>query len=210
METIRIETDREAAECIELGFSSTELRGLCSNLSVSRERGDSKMQTAERIVDQMPAVAAAILENDAEVNMDASAFRQRREVGADELSLEEAIRRSRSEKMRHRLERLEHELAVLPSYEASVNWEYGAETTENGYELGVTSVTASPADGWDAGYMAGANVQAIFRPTGRATALQVRPRMRSPTDYAEEHSGERRKAWRLFCGRLERLYEPED
>jgi len=93
--TIVIETDDEAADIIATNFGSVELRALASNAGVSRERGDTKRQTAEKIVAQDPALTARVIDNDDEVDMDAGPFAERRQAFADDIDDEEAMTRAR-------------------------------------------------------------------------------------------------------------------
>lgn len=202
MDTIEVETDAQAADMLN-HFSSTELRGLCSNLGVSRERGDTKRETAERLVAQAPGVVARIIDNDDEVDMNASAFRKRREIGADEVSLEEAERRARSKKLQYRLQHIRTELKAKPNYNASVNWDYGASTSPEGAEPGIVSVHIRPSD--EVHVLLGYRAQAIFRHTGGAVTLRIDDR-----DYAENHPDSPRRAFQLFESALGRLYDPAD
>lgn len=210
MKTIEIETDAEAADIVcNLGLGSRELRRLASNAGVSRERGDTMRETAERIVAQDPALTARMVENDDEVDMDASAFRERREVGADRISLGEAFERARHGKMHGRLRQLERAMLGLPSYEASVEWELGGRMKESGYEPGISSVVISRSDDWDGSGLASYRAHAILRPTGRATLLSISS-LAYERDYAETYASEPARAWRRFVSVVEDFYDPEN
>lgn len=140
---ITIETTREAAECVSTRFGAREMRKLASNAGVSRERGDTKIETAVKLAEQYPTIAAQALDNDPEVAHDTGPFREEREAwGQSEISLDEAVRRAKHDRMRRRLERLRDAMPVC--YEAEVLWEYTA-----GGGGAWTMIHVRPEPGWD-------------------------------------------------------------
>lgn len=201
-ETISIGTTREAAECIANGFGSEELRALASNAGVSRERGDTKMSTAVRLAEQDPALAARVLEADDEVDMEASAFREAREVGGETVSLEEAAKRARHSGMARKLKELADALRQVPRYDCEVEWEYGGRAEEGGYEPGLTSVSIKTDA--EMSPLLKERALILLTPHGRATTLQV-----AGEDYTEKgHSPS--TAWSLALRRIERFYDPDE
>jgi hypothetical protein len=191
MGTIEIETDAEAADVLATNFGSLELRGLASNLGVSRERGDTKRQTAERVVAQAPMAASRIIDADPEVDLDASAFRERRDAG----TLDEAATRAGNRRLRRRLERLGRAVGTLPSYEAEV------EHRDN-----IVSVVITCADD-DRHPLVEGRAHAVLNYNGKCLTFDVSPGT-GGRDYFDGRVDEPRKQWRLAVSRLERLYEP--
>jgi hypothetical protein len=214
-ETIDIETDAEAADVLATNFDSRELRGLASNAGVSRERGDTMRQTAERVVAQDPALAARVIENDHVVDMSASAFREAREVGEGAISLDEAVKRAPSRKMEERLNRIRLAVDGLPSYQAEVDWDYGGSAEDGqgyreraGWNAGLTAVVVKKRDDWDGSGLAAYRAHAVLKPTGGAMALRVSS-LGGDRDLAEKYDQKPASAWRRFVERVERFYDPE-
>jgi len=199
--TIVIETDDEAADIIATNFGSVELRALASNAGVSRERGDTKRQTAEKIVAQDPALTARVIENDDEADMDAGPFAERRQAFADDVDVEEAMTRARHKKMTYKLKGLRRALAGVPHYDCEVSWEYGGDVRDSGYEPGLTSITISTDA--DMNWMLRERVHIILTAHGRCKMLDV-----GDSDYLEGRKPS--SAWRLAMDRMERFYEPSD
>lgn len=209
---IHIETTREAAECMEPRFGARELRDLAANAGVSRERGDTKMQTAVKIVEQDPALAAAAVENDPEVDMEASAFREAREVGGGPISLDEAKRRARHRGMSRKLRSLERATAGLTMYEVEVDWEYGGSVDDGsssvnskcGYEPGLTSVYIRPDDDSDMSALVEGRAHMILTPHGRCTMLEA-----GGKEYiSSRNEPEPGRRWRVAMEMIECFYDP--
>lgn len=220
-DAIEVETDAEAADILmslgpdPSGFGSKELRRLASNAGVSRKRGDTKRRTAERVVAQDPALVVRMIENSQWGDVDASAFVERREVGEENISLGEAERRARHDRMKRRLGRVRRAVELeLPSYEATVKWEYGGDVRDGegfrdsrGYNPGLTSIVVERGDDWDGNGLAAYRAHVLLRPTGRATTLSVGS-IGGRRDYAEIYAESPRRAWRMFASELESFYDP--
>lgn len=212
-ETIEIETTDQAADCIcNRGLGSKELRALASNAGVSRERGDTKRQTAQKIAEQDPALAARLLENDWDIDFDCSAFREAREVGAGTISVAEAKRRARHKKMWYKLKSLENTLAAMPAHEASIDWEYGGEARDGsgfkesaGYNPGITSIIVEERDDVDIHWALDSRAHIMLTPHGRCVMLQA-----DEKEYIDRNTGDPRKQWRLAMRRMESFYAPDD
>jgi hypothetical protein len=199
-DSLTLETDAEVADIVCSSFGSRELRRLASNAGVSRTRGDTMRKTAERIVTQDPALAARLAEANAALPCDCGPFRERREVGEERISLPEAINRARSRKMGYRLKRLRNAMKAAPHYDLEVNWEYGGKVTEDGYEPGMTSMVATTEA--DMHPLLRERAHGLLGPRGRIWLAEA-----GGVDYAEkDHKA--RSQWDLFCGRIERFYEP--
>lgn len=184
---IEIEADQDVVGILCSMFTSTELRKLASNVGVSRERGDTKGKTAQRIVAQEPALAARILENDREVNTSCASFKETREVGEETIGLDEAIKRARHKKTYNKLKNLRDALPF--TYETEVKWEYGS---------GLTSITARSTQ--DIHWALDERVHVIIGDRGRVTLADV-----GKTSYADGSERESLK-WKMFLSRVERLY----
>lgn len=206
-ETLSIETDAEAADIVCTNFGSRELRKLASNAGVSRERGDTMRATAEKIVAQDPALAARIIENDNEVDMFADRFKERREVGGDAISLAEAMRRARTDKMHSKLEGLSRAIPV--QYSAEVQWEYGSDVLSErgiidrgvGHKPGLTSVRVRPSDAFETHWALEGSAHILLTPQGRCTMMEV-----DDSEYINRNTSDPTKAWRRGLRRIERFW----
>ena len=210
---IQIETDDEAADILATNFGSKGLRALASNAGVSRERGDGKRATAEKIVAQDPALAARVIEADPEVDMGASAFREAREVGEGHISIDEAANRARHKGTRSKLESLERSVASLGgAYEAEVDWEYGSSIEADpfrgsaGYRPGLTSIRITASDDLDANWMLEGRARVILRPHGRCVDFEVDSGTGGRT-YVDKNSDAPSRGWRVGLRALESLYD---
>lgn len=202
---LEIETDQEAADILATNFSSTELRGLASNAGVSRERGDSMRATAEKIVAQDPALAAAVIDNDDEVDMDAGAFREAREVGEERISLSEAVERSRHSAMFYKLRELKDIADTLPFYTAEVNWEYGAETTDGGHQPGITSVVIRAVEDAEMNPLLKSRAQVLLTAHGRCVMLDI-----DSNGYIDRNTPDPGHQWNVAMKKLERFWNPSE
>ena len=191
MNPIEVKSTEEAADSLYAGFDSRELRTLASNLGVSRERGDTARQTAGRIASQAPTMTAKIIEADQEVAVDASRFRQEREVGRADVSVAEAVERSSSDRLAERLRGIRR--ALPPVYEARVEF----------IGNGLVSVTKETRDGIDISMLVDNRMHALFTGRGSPRLLSV-----SGTDYTTGATA--REAIRRFHSRLGRLYDPSE
>lgn len=211
---IEIRTNDEAADIVTTNFGSKELRALASNAGVSRERGDTKRATAEKIVAQDPALAARIIENDDEVDMDASAFREERQVDDSPIDISEAIARSRHGRMESKLRSLEQSLMHVPSYEVEIDWEYGGEPDDDplkaspGYVPGLTSITVK--SGQDVSWMLKGRAHILLTPHGRCVLFDVEHGTWEG-NYIDRNTENPGRQWRLaLSGGIERMYESDD
>lgn len=210
---IEIRTDDEAADIVATNFGSKELRKLASNAGVSRERGDTKRATAEKIVAQDPALAARIIDNSREVDMDASEFREAREVGAGSISLEDAIKRARHKKMFYKLKSLKNSTDALTSHEVEVDWEYGGQVRDgsssldrgSGYDPGFTSITVKKRDDVDMHWALDARASIHLTPHGRCTHLTA-----DESEYIDRNTAEPGKQWRLGLSRIEGFWTADE
>lgn len=192
-EPIVIEEDQDVVGILCGMFSSTELRKLASNVGVSRERGDTKGETGQKLVTQDPALAARILENDWEVDTDATPFKENREVGEEMISLAEAMRRARNRKMHSRLEELSR--ATPFGYKTEVDWEYGQ---------GLTSILVKPAEDFEVRWSLKGRAHAIL--TKRGAARKLEAKNATETEFTKGHSAG--TAWALFLKKIEGFYTP--
>lgn len=202
---LEIETDQEATDILATNFSSTELRDLASNAGVSRERGDNMRATAQKIVAQDPALAVALIEADRLVNMDASAFREAREVDEEYISLAEAMERSRNRKMFYKLRELKNITDTLPHYDVEVNWEYGAEVSDGGYEPGLTSVIIKPSEDVEMNPLLESRAHVLLTPHGRCTMLTA-----DSNDYITRSTPDPSHQWRVAMEKLGRFWNPSE
>jgi hypothetical protein len=194
METLKVETNDEAVDMLNMAHSATELRSIASDAGVSRQRGDTKRQTAKRIVLQEPQEATRIMQGMDEGNpLDPRPFMQNREVGAEHISLEEAMRRAKHKKMMYKLKELKQLMPALPNYEAKVKWEYDNST--------LTSVMISrrqdaPSTHWSLKGRA----QILLSQHGGLRGFQV-----DGKEMLDEYSAKR--AWSLGLSRIENFYD---
>jgi len=208
MDTIRVESDEAAADIVaNMGLGARELRDLASNAGVSRERGDTKRQTAQRIVMQDPALASRLMENDSEVPIDASAFSRRRHVGSETIPPEEGVRRARYAKMERRLGELRR--SVPHCYETSLSWEAtGAARNDRigtGYEPGLTSVRIRPEV--DMAHGVSGRALIMFNPRGALKRADITNGTYN-SDMLEGNEGQPNIAWRLTLEAVADLYCP--
>jgi len=207
-DTISVRIDSEAAAVLANAFGSKELRSLASNTGVSRSRGDTKADTADRIAAQDPALTARIIEAR---GFDASPFREEREVGEERISLDEAMNRARHRKMRLKLRSLKNATEDLSSHDVLVDWEYGGSVRAGGdvldkkpgYDPGVTSITIKPAYGADMHWMLEARAHIHLTPHGRCTMLDA-----DDAEYVDRNTAKPGREWRLGMSRIERFYSP--
>jgi hypothetical protein len=196
--------------CLDMG--SKELLKLASNAGVSRERGDTKRQTAERIVAQDPALAARLIENDRDVDATADAFRDRRQVGADRIGLDEAMTRARHDGMRSKLHSLRVATEGLTSHEVRVKWEYesfvadgsSSVTNKRGNQPGLTSITITQRDDVESHWILDERAQILLTPHGRCTMADV-----GGTEYIERNTANPGRKWRRAMSSVERMYNPD-
>jgi hypothetical protein len=215
MSTLEIEDNGDAAGLLADTFSSTELRRLASNAAVSRERGDTKAETAERLVEQAPAVAARMCE---ELHgADADGFREARETGGEHVSLNEAIERARHSKMADRLRDIGRAMLNHPSYHVRVRWEYASKVRDgssmvgrgSGYEPRLTAVEVRADDDADLNHFVEGRADVYLTPNGRCTQFDVDSGTGRRT-YIDRDTRNPSVKWRRATDALAMLYEPED
>lgn len=214
---IEVQTDAQAADMLN-HLGSKELRSLASNAGVSRERGDTKRKTAEKLVAQDPALVARIIENDPEVGMRAGKFRHQREVGRGAISLDEAMKRARHKKMHYKLKGLKRALAEVPKYEAEVQWEYaggvydGSSSVSNkkGYEPGLTAIQVAPGEDISGmSYLVKGRAHIHLTPYGRCTMFETDSGTYEST-HVDRNSAEPSKGWKAGLRSIKNFYEPDD
>lgn len=216
---IALETDGDVAACVEGLFGARELRDLASNAGVSRERGDTKGETARKIVGQDPALAAKILENahPLDVPADCAPFKERREVGGGTISLDEAIRRARHRKMRLKLESLKRALAKVPKYDAEVDWEYASDIRDgtssvdrgSGHDPGLTAIQVRAGEEIeDLTYLVRGRAHIHLTAHGRCTMFTTDSGTGERT-HIDRNTAEPSKAWRVALRSIEGFYEPD-
>jgi len=210
-ETICVSTTEEAADCLYGQYDSRDLRALASNLGVSRERGDTARQTANRIATQDPQMTARILENDWEVDIEATEFRDTRSVGEKHISLNEAVKRARHSGVEHKLNSLKRATKDLASHNVTVDWEVGSKVRGavdymdvTGYDPGFTVVHIKPSDDADMHWALEARAQVHLSPRGRCTMLKA-----DDKEYIDRNTKKPRKQWRLGMKRIQSFYNPE-
>lgn len=217
---IEIEADGDVAALVAQMFGSRELRNLASNAGVSRERGDTKGETARRIVDQDPALAARILENahPLDAPCDCGPFKERREVGEETISLDEARRRARHKGMRLKLKSLARTLDRAHYYEAEISWEYNHKIEDDsghvdrraGYHPRSTSVTVKREPGApDVHWLLDGRAHVILSPHGRCSHLVVNSGS-GDVEYVDRNTPDPRAQWRRAMRAIERFYEPDE
>jgi len=193
---VYIEEDGDVSGILCAIFGAKELRDLASNAGVSRERGDSKGDTAMRIVEQDPALAARILENDKHNPADCGPFRERREAGDGPIGLAEAMRRARHDKMHRKLESLSRSMLGLVHYKVEVDWEYGGAP-------GLTSISVKQNDDADFHPLLDARAHIILTPHGKCVRLEAD----GAKFISSRHEPEPRKQWKLGLKKIERFYD---
>lgn len=200
-EPVEIEEDQDVVGILCAKYGSVELRALASNIGVSRERGDTKGETAQKLVAQDPAVAARILENDRDNSCDCSPFKENREVGAEKISLDEAMKRARHKKMYYKLKHLSRAISGLPGYEAEVKWEYS-----DGTEPGLTSIIVKRADDApDVHWILDERVHILLTAHGRCTMLDI-----GDSSYIDRNTPKPSLKWKSAMSRIESFYEPSE
>jgi len=185
---IAVRTDAEAADMLAV-YGSKKLRSLASDAGVRRRRGDGKRQTAERIVAQAPAYAAELIESNREVPKDASRFRRNREVGYDEVSGAELVKRVGHGRPRTRVE--EFARAAPPSFSV-----YGEADRQ------IISVSAVPGE--DTHPRLRDRAHAVLTRKGAPRLLEI-SRVGGTKDFMEGSGGRPSSAWSVYLDAVRRM-----